>query len=336
MIGCGFCAAFRFAWATAVGLVLMATLVETASAGENWDWYIYNPVATVAAVRGMNRIIDQVQKDSEGALSLRLHLGGSLPINTTNITAAVSDGVVQMGDDGYFGGSIPIAGILRLPMLIRTEEEFAKSLAIMDPYIRKAYAAKDIIVLGQYIYPFQVMFSRKKLTSLGDIKGQKIRVTSPEQGEFVKVYGGVPVTLGAPEVPAALDRGVIDGVLTASSGGGNTWKDLLKYNYRIGLNYFNSIVIMNKAAHDKLATDVKAKLGKAVDENMPWITATMKHDEDELTQKMAAGGMVVTAAQPGEVAEAEKAIAAYWDEWAKARGPEAVEALGKVRAALGR
>jgi TRAP-type transport system periplasmic protein len=80
MIGCGFCAAFRFAWATAVGLVLMATLVETASAGENWDWYIYNPVATVAAVRGMNRIIDQVQKDSEGALSLRLHLGGSLPI----------------------------------------------------------------------------------------------------------------------------------------------------------------------------------------------------------------------------------------------------------------
>jgi len=26
----------------------------------------------------------------------------------------------------------------------------------------------------------------------------------------------------------------------------------------------------------------------------------------------------------------------YWDEWAKARGPEIVEALGKVRAALGR
>jgi hypothetical protein len=25
----------------------------------------------------------------------------------------------------------------------------------------------------------------------------------------------------------------------------------------------------------------------------------------------------------------------YWDEWAKARGPEVVEALGKVRAALG-
>ena len=26
----------------------------------------------------------------------------------------------------------------------------------------------------------------------------------------------------------------------------------------------------------------------------------------------------------------------YWDEWAKSRGPMVVEALGKVRAALGR
>ena len=26
----------------------------------------------------------------------------------------------------------------------------------------------------------------------------------------------------------------------------------------------------------------------------------------------------------------------YWDEWAKSRGPVVVEALGKVRAALGR
>jgi len=26
----------------------------------------------------------------------------------------------------------------------------------------------------------------------------------------------------------------------------------------------------------------------------------------------------------------------YWDEWAKSRGPDVVEALAKVRAALGR
>ena len=122
----------------------------------------------------------------------------------------------------------------------------------MAPYLEKAFEKKGVIVLGQYLYPFQVGFSSKKLTSLADIKGQKIRVTSPEQGEFIKRLGGVPVTLGAPEVPSALDRGVVDGVLTASTGGGNVWKDLLKFNYRLGINYFNSVFIVNKERFGKL------------------------------------------------------------------------------------
>ena len=29
-------------------------------------------------------------------------------------------------------------------------------------------------------------------------------------------------------------------------------------------------------------------------------------------------------------------MAGYWDEWAKTRGPEAIEVLGKIRAALKR
>jgi TRAP-type C4-dicarboxylate transport system substrate-binding protein len=307
-----------------------------ASAAEKWDLYIYNAVSTVAAVRGLNKMIEDIEKATGGEVAIRLHLGGSLPINTTNITQAVSDGVVQMGDDGYFLGNVPIAGILRLPILIRTREEYQKAAEIMDPYLTKAFEKKGIVVLGQYLYPFQVPFSRKELTKLSDIKGQKLRVTSPEQGEFVKRLGGSAVTLGAPEVPSALDRGVVDGVFTASTGGGNVWKDLLKYNYRIGVNYFNSVVIVNRDSFSKLSPDLQAKVRKAVTDNMPLITAAMEREEEELTQKMAAGGLIVTQQRPEDVVEAEKIFASYWDEWAKAKGPDASEALKKVRAALGR
>jgi hypothetical protein len=37
-----------------------------AQAAENWDLYIYNPVATVAAVKGMNVIIEQIEKETNG------------------------------------------------------------------------------------------------------------------------------------------------------------------------------------------------------------------------------------------------------------------------------
>jgi TRAP-type C4-dicarboxylate transport system substrate-binding protein len=241
-----------------------------------------------------------------------------------------------MGDDGYFLGNVPIGGVLRLPMLIRTLEEYRKAAAIMAPYLEKAFEKKGITVLGQYLYPFQVGFSSKKLTSLADIKGQKIRVTSPEQGEFIKRLGGIPVTIGAPEVPSALDRSVVDGVLTASTGGGNVWKDLLKFNYRLGINYFNSVVIVNKERFAKLSPEIQAKVRKIVDANMPLITKAMEDEEEGLTRKFAEGGMTITQEQPADVDAGMKVISAYWDEWAKSKGPDAVAALKQVRAALGR
>jgi TRAP-type C4-dicarboxylate transport system substrate-binding protein len=307
-----------------------------AAAADKWDLYIYNAVSTVAAVRGLNRMIEEIEKETGASLTIRLHLGGSLPINTTTITQAVSDGVVQLGDDGYFLGNVPTAGLLRLPMLIRSKEEYAKAAAVMDPILEKAFERKGVVVLGQYLYPFQVPFSRTALTKLAEVKGQKLRVTSPEQGEFVKRLGGVPVTIGAPEVPSALDRGVVDGVFTASTGGGNIWKDLLKYNYRIGVNYFNSVIIANKEAFSKLSPEMQATLHRVVKANMPLITEAMDREEEEVTGKMAAGGMVVTREDPADVEAATKLIAPYWEEWAKSKGPDALNALKQIRAALGR
>jgi TRAP-type C4-dicarboxylate transport system substrate-binding protein len=329
-------AAVRLAAISTIALGLCSQMPTAARAAENWDLYIYNPVATVAAVKGMNVIIEQIEKETNGELKIRLHLGGSLPINTTNITPAVSDDVVQMGDDGYFTGNVPIAGILRLPMLIRTRDEYAKAAAVVDPYLEAAFGKKGLVVLGQYLYPFQVAYSRNKLTSLADFKGQKIRVTSPEQGEFIKRLGAMPVTLGAPEVPSALDRGVVDGVLTANTGGGNTWKDLLKYSYRLGVNYFNSVVIANKDRFAKLPPDVQAKVKKIVKDNMPLITSAMENDEDTLTKKFAEGGMIVTIPTQADQDQAAKIVASFWDEWAKSKGPDAANAVKQARAALGR
>jgi TRAP-type C4-dicarboxylate transport system substrate-binding protein len=269
-------------------------------------------------------------------VKIRVHLGGSLPIGASDISNALSDNVVQLGDDGFFHGNLPITGVLRLPMLIATPEDFEKAVAVMRPYFEQAYAAKSVILLGQYYFPLQVAWSRNKLTSLADMFGQKFRVTSPEQGEFVRRFGGTPVTIGAAEVPSALDRGVVDGVFTASSGGGKIWKDLLKSSYRLGPNFFDASIAVNKTAFEKLDPAIQQKLRELVAETAPWITAELKKDENEVTQQLAAGGIKVTEASASDMQTAAQALAPYWDEWARNRGAEAVAALGKVRAVLGR
>src|SRR5262249_11235556 len=79
-----------------------------------------------------------------------------------------------------------VAGIPRLPMLIQSYEDFAKADAVLKPYVDKAYQEKGSTLLASYTYPLQFMWGRKKLESLADIKGMKLRVAQPEQGEFVR------------------------------------------------------------------------------------------------------------------------------------------------------
>ncbi|CAO3436354.1 TRAP transporter substrate-binding protein DctP [Azospirillum doebereinerae] len=314
----------------------LAGLPAEAGAAEKWKAYTYNAVATVTPVKGMHALFETVQKETGGELSLRLYLGGTLPILATNITQAVSDGIVELGDDSFYAGNVPVGSVVRLPLFIHTFDEFEKAWDTAAPFIRAEFEKKGIVILGHYIFPSQALWSRKKLTSLQDIAGQKIRVGTPEQAEFIKLFGGTPVTLGTAEVAAALDRGVIDGVATASSGYGYVWRDLLKYSYRLPVNFVDSLLIANKDSWNKLSPQVQKAVRDAVDQQTKRITTTLAEEEDRLTKQLADGGMVVTVPTEQELAEAEARIKPYWTSWPETRGPVAKEALAKVRGVVGR
>ena len=174
----------------------------------NWLFYTHVPAATLVPARVSQEIVERVAKETNGGFQIKYHLGGSLTIKATDITTAVGDNVVQLGDDAFQQGNVPITGILRLPMLITSAAEFEKALAVMRPYLERAFDKKGVTLLANYYFPMQIAWSSKKLTSLDDFKNQKIRATSPEQIEFLKRFGANGLTVGGSEVPSALERGV--------------------------------------------------------------------------------------------------------------------------------
>lgn len=317
-------------------VMLSAGLAAVPASAENWKAYSYNPTVLHPAIVGLERMGEEIEKATKGKIKMKVNVGGSLPISATDITQAVADNIVQVGADGFFLGNIRIGGVLRLPLLLTTREEYHKAAEIMEPYLEKALAAQGVTLLAQYLYPLQVAWSSQPLKALNDIKGQKLRVTSPEQAEFVKRFGGVPVTIGAPEVSSALQRGVVSGVFTASAGGGRIWKEMLKYNYRFGPNWFNSLIIVNSKVFDRLSGDEKAAVRKAAKEAATWITEKMKSEDSEITEQLAAGGMIVTEPMQADIDVGVAKMKDYWLLWAKGVGPEADEALAKVRKAIGR
>jgi TRAP-type C4-dicarboxylate transport system substrate-binding protein len=326
---------FWNATALACGALSLLIVDGAARAAEQWNFYMHQSAPNFATSRGAKRFTEEIEKATGGELKVRLHLSGTLQISASNITQAVGENVVQIGDDLFNSGNIQAAGIPRLPMLIQSYDDFAKADAALAPYITKAFAQKGSTLLASYTYPLQFMWGRKKLESLDDIKGMKLRVAQPEQGEFVRRFGGTSITMSAPEVPSALDRGVVDGIFTAGVGA-VLWKDLLKYGYVLIVNVNNSYYIANTDAYNKLSPELQGKLRHVAQDAARWDQDTMKTEEAESVQVLGAMGYTFTNAKPEEVARAVDAMKPYWDEWAKARGPDIVEALGKVRAALGR
>jgi TRAP-type C4-dicarboxylate transport system substrate-binding protein len=314
------------------GLVLLA---DGQAPAAEWNFYMHQSAPNFATSRGAKMFTEQIEKATNGELKARLHLAGTLQISASNVTQAVGGGVVQVGDDLFNSGNIPVAGIPRLPMLIQSYEDFAKADAVLKPYVEKAYKQKGSTLLASYTYPLQFMWGRKKLESLADLRGLKMRVAQPEQGEFVRRFGGTSITMSAPEVPSALDRGVVDGIFTAGVGA-VLWKDLLKYGYVLIINVNNSYFIANTEAYDKLTPDLQAKVRKVAEDTARWDQETMQKEEAESVQVLTAAGYTFTKASADDNARAVTAMTPYWDEWAKSRGPDIAEALAKVRAALGR
>jgi TRAP-type C4-dicarboxylate transport system substrate-binding protein len=319
-----------------IALALAASLTfATPALAVDWNFYHHQSAPLFATSRGAKMLSEQIEKDTNGELKARVHLSGTLQIAPNNITVAVAEGIVQMADDLFNSGNIPVAGIPRLPGLVRSYEEYAKAADALRPYIAKAFADKGVVVLGEYTYPLQVIWGRKKIASLDDLKGLKLRVAQPEQGEMVRRFGGTSVTISAPEVPSALDRGVVDGIYTAGVGA-VLWKDLLKSGFLVPVNWNNSYIIANADAYKKLSPDLQKKVREAAEKTAKWNQDTMRQEESESVEVVKKAGMEITIAKPEEAAKVADTMKAYWDDWAKSRGPAVVEALGKVRTALGR
>src|SRR3954468_14388128 len=167
---------------TKIVTALAAWLIATPAFAIDWNFYHHQSAPLFATSRGARMLSEELEKSTNGELKERLHLSGTLQIAPNNITPAVAEGVVQLADDLFNSGNIPVAGIPRLPGLVRTLDEFRKTADALRPHLEKAFADKGIVMLADYTYPLQVVWGKKKLTSLDDVKGMKLRVAQPEQG----------------------------------------------------------------------------------------------------------------------------------------------------------
>lgn len=314
---------------------ILCTMLPTALAADQWRGYSYNAAAH-PAFQALEQLGEAVSEATDNELSFTWNVGGSLPIPAANITQALGDGLVDIAGDGFYTSSISVGGIAFLPMLWSTREDVDKGYAALEPYLAEALEGQGVKLLGHYYYPLQTAFANVEVTSLEDFRGKTVRVSSGEQAEFVRRLGGTPVTIGTPEVPTSLQRGVIDIIFTASSGGARGYYEMLTHNFRLGPNFHLSLIGANLDKFNALTLEHQQILMDAANEAGARATARYMELEEQQTAEYEAGGMVITRPDEETVAEVLELMDGYWNEWAEEHGATAIEALDAVRAAIGK
>jgi TRAP-type C4-dicarboxylate transport system substrate-binding protein len=115
---------------------------------------------------------------------------------------------------GYTSGRFPLTTVMELPLNAPSAKVGTRVIwDLYGKYLKPEYT--DVKLLSMWTnQPAQIFTSKKPVKSLEDLRGLRIRSPGPQQTFTLKTLGASPVSLPAPDVYDALQRGMVDGVAT--------------------------------------------------------------------------------------------------------------------------
>ncbi len=163
---------------------------------------------------------ERIAAATNGRVSITL---SSSLVAANQIASAVRDGRVPIvaATHAYIAAEEPRISIFSLPGLINNVEEYqATREAFWRDDVARFWKEKwGAVMLADGPYCPVVLFSRDPIQAVADFKGKRVRIFDPSSAALMNSLGAIPVPMPTTEVTPALERGVIDAVLTSICAG---------------------------------------------------------------------------------------------------------------------
>ncbi|MBI4286230.1 MAG: TRAP transporter substrate-binding protein DctP [Chloroflexi bacterium] len=286
-----------------------------------------------AIVKYADRWRKAVNERSGGELTIDL-IGGPEVIPAFDQHEAARKGVVDLmyAITGYYESAVPVAATQALSRLSSPAEE--RQVGYYD-LMDKAHREKlNVRYLGRANFGAKAYtFVTKPVTKLGDLVGVPIR-TSRTTAPFAKALGASGVTLAGSEVYAALERGLVQGVMTwISSFHGGRYQELVKYIIDYPFYETNDAILVNLDVWNKLPKNLQDLLTNTMIEfEKGTIEYTQGYERTLLIDMADNYGMrKISFASPDD---AQKYLAmafdSYWEQLGKSLSADEIAQLRKM------
>jgi TRAP-type C4-dicarboxylate transport system substrate-binding protein len=187
-----------------------------------------------------------------------------------------------------------------------------RTVAAFRPYLEKTLRDRHgIEVLALYIYPAQVVFCKSPITSLADLTGRRIRVSSATQSDFVSALGGVPVLTGFGQIMSSMASGNTECAITGSMSGNSLGlHEVTTHVYTLPLNWALAIFGANLTAWTNLPPELKALLRR----ELPKLETAIWSESERETAEGLACNKGASACQGGRLGHMVEVGASAQDE----------------------
>ena len=212
---------------------------------------------------------ERLEKASDGKLVVKTFFGASMgPAPQHYDLAASGRAEVSWFLHGGTPGRFPLTELVHLPYVVGSAEIGTK--VINDAELRAKYLDaehKGVKVLMLLTHqPGNVHTTKKPIRTADDMKGLRIRFSSPTIGAFISALGGTSVGVQPLEQLEQLQKGTLDGTFIDYGGAGIAFKmaGTIKYTTEM-YSYVSSFgVAVNQDFYNKLNPALK----KAFDDTM--------------------------------------------------------------------
>ena len=212
---------------------------------------------------------EKLEKASDGRLAFKFFPGAHMaPVPAHYDLAASGRAEVAWFLHGGTPGRFPLTEIVHLPYVVGSAEIGTK--VINDPELRARYldaehkGVKVLLLLTHQ--PGNVHTTKKPIRTADDMKGLRIRFSSPTIGAFITALGGTSVGVQPLEQLEQLQKGTLDGTFIDYGGAGTAFKmaGTIKYTTEM-YSYVSSFGVgMNPDFYAKLPADLKKLIDDSV------------------------------------------------------------------------
>jgi TRAP-type C4-dicarboxylate transport system substrate-binding protein len=219
---------------------------------------------SVAYQAAVKPFVDAINHDGDGLLHIDVYLSGSLGKVQNELPQLVLDGKADIAFivPGQNPERFRDTAAIEMPGLFRD----AREASLVYTRLIAGHALPgydDFFVIGAYGTAPEIINSRKNLTALADLKGQKIRVNNLMEAAGLAKLGALPVVLAFNGTSSAISGGLIDGATAPPAqlfdvGIGR----LTTFHYLLPTSTAPLALVMNRKVFDGLPENGKALIRK--------------------------------------------------------------------------